>query len=130
MDMQSGPSKMSLNVFACAFCNLTGPMPAWGTDGTTCAPAGSSLRFFDVSHNALVGPIPAGFNSFEGLQVFNVSHNQLSGPFLDYSCSVLQEFAQLTHLKVSHNNLTSLPISKLSIHTAGGVTPASARKHV
>lgn len=110
MDMQGGPAKMRLSSFVCAFCNLTGPMPWWGTDGSTCAPEGSTLHFFDVSHNALIGPIPAGFNSFAGLKVFNVSHNQLSGTFLDSSCS--GTFAQLLHLKMSHNNFTTIPHSE------------------
>lgn len=111
MDMQTGPAKLRLRQFACAHCNLTGPMPLWGGN-TTCAPEGSSLQFFDVSYNALSGTIPSGFNSFGGLQVFDVSHNQLSGPFLETSYCVGGKFPWLEQIRMSHNSFTSIAVGR------------------
>jgi hypothetical protein len=107
MDMQTGPAKLGLKRFSCTHCNLTGLMPVWG--GTSCAPEGYSLQFFDVSYNALSGAIPSGFNSFGSLRVFDVSHNQLSGPFLETSFCAGGKFPWLEQIRMAHNHFTFIP---------------------
>lgn len=109
MDMQGGPAVMRLQRFACAYCNLTGSLPYWGS--TTCAPTSSSLQFFDVSHNGLTGAVPTGFNSFGTLQAFNISYNQLSGELLA-SSSCPSFFPQLQQVRMSHNSFTAIPSGK------------------
>lgn len=72
---------MALTRFACAYCNLAGPVPFWGAN-TCLAPGG--LQYFDISHNAFSGKPPElCATSIHACQCAN--HEQSSNSVVDYN---------------------------------------------
>jgi hypothetical protein len=66
MDRRVQVPTMALTRFACAYCNLAGPVPFWGAN-TCLAPGG--LQYFDISHNAFNGESHApGARSMHAVQ--------------------------------------------------------------
>jgi len=95
---------MQLRHFSCARCNLSGTLPAWGD--TQCRTS-DGLQFFDVSDNALSGPVPNSFDAFGAMQVFNISKNQLFGDF--FNRTICYGLTQLQELRLSRNAFTNIP---------------------
>ncbi|WOH09475.1 hypothetical protein DCAR_0728932 [Daucus carota subsp. sativus] len=91
----------------------------------------SSLRFLDISHNHLFGPLPDNWMHFQGLEFLNLGYNNFSGRipksigYLVFLQTLILRNNQLYgDLPVSIRNCSSLAFVDLGLNKLSGKVPS------